>query len=52
VTIIENVTNGQILKSIDEIIIMAKSPVTRAEPIIGKVISSTHMGNNTTSFVI
>jgi hypothetical protein len=51
-TIIENVTNDQILKSIDEGIYMTKSPVTLAEPIIGKVISSTHMGNNTTSFVI
>jgi hypothetical protein len=31
---------------------MSKSPVTLAEPIIGKVISSTRKGNSSTSFVI
>jgi hypothetical protein len=41
VTVIENMTNHQDLRSIDEGIVMSKSPVTLAEPIIGKVISST-----------
>ena len=31
---------------------MSKSPVTLAEPIIGKVISSTRKSNSSTSFVI
>jgi hypothetical protein len=53
VTVIENMTNPQVLESIDEGAIMTKSPVTLADPIIGKVISSTtRKGNNITSFVI
>jgi hypothetical protein len=52
VTVIENMTNHQDLRSIDEGIVMSKSPVTLAEPIIGKVISSTRKSNNSTSFVI
>jgi hypothetical protein len=52
VTVIENMTNHQDLRSIDEGIVMSKSPVTLAEPIIGKVISSTRKGNSSTSFVI
>jgi hypothetical protein len=52
VTVIENMTNHQDLRSIDEQIVMSKSPVTLAEPIIGKVTSSTQKGNNTTYFVI
>ncbi len=51
-TVIENMTNHQDLRSIDEQIVMSKSPVTLAEPIIGKVTSSTQKDNNTTSFVI
>lgn len=52
VTVIENMTNHQDLRSIDEGIVMSKSPVTLAEPIIGKVISSTRKSNSSTSFVI
>lgn len=52
VTVLENMTNPQVLESIDERVVMTKSPVTLPEPIIGKVISSTPKSNNTTSFVI
>ena len=52
VTVIENMTNPQVLESINEGVAMTKSPVTLAEPIIGKVISSTRKGNSITSFVI
>jgi hypothetical protein len=31
---------------------MTKSPVTLPEPVIGKVISSTHKSNNVTSFIM
>ena len=52
VTVIQNMTNCQDLRSIDEGIVMSKSPVTLAESIIGKVISSTRKNNSSTSFVI
>lgn len=52
VTALENITNPQVLESTEEGVAMTKSPVTLAEPIIGKVISSTRKGNNITSFVI
>ena len=52
VTVLENMTNPQVLESTDERVVMTKSPVTLPEPIIGKVISSTPKSNNTTSFVI
>lgn len=52
VTVIENMTNHQDLRSIDEGIVMSKSPVTLAEPIIGKVISSPRKNNSSTPFVI
>lgn len=52
VTVLENITNPQVLESTDEGVAMTKSPVTLAEPIIGKVTSSTRKGNNITSFVI
>ena len=51
-TVLENMTNPQVLESIDERVVMTKSPVTLPESIIGKVISSTPKSNNTTSFVI
>ena len=50
VTVIENMTNHQDLRSIDEGIVMSKSPITLAEPIIGKVISSTRKNNSSTPF--
>jgi hypothetical protein len=52
VTVIENMTNPQVLESINEGVAMTKSLVTLGEPIIGKVISSTPNINNITSFVI
>ena len=52
VTVLENMTDPQVLESTDERVVMTKSPVTLPEPIIGKVISSTPKSNNTTSFVI
>lgn len=52
VTIIENITTGAQRRSIDEGVLMSKSPVTLSEPIVGKVKSSTIGGNNVTSFVI
>ena len=52
VTELENITTNVVITSKDEGIIMTRQPVTLAEPIIGKVISSTRGGNNVTSFVI
>jgi REP element-mobilizing transposase RayT len=48
----ENMTTNLVRRSRDEGVIMSISPVTLAEPIIGKIKSSTIKDNNVTYFVI
>jgi hypothetical protein len=45
-------TTNVVITSTDEGVVMSTSPVTLAELIIGKVVSSTRSGNNVTYFVI